>query len=70
MSNFYSFSDQTDTVDSFPGGAKIEDCSDGGIELPKEVKQRKDITILIEKGPLTPFNNPSDISYILSTKNI
>ena len=63
MADFYSFSDQTDNVDSFPGGAKIEDCSDGG-------KQRKVITILIGKDPLAPFNNPSDISYIFSTKNI
>ena len=26
------------TIDSFPGGAKIEDISDGGNKLPKEVK--------------------------------
>ena len=62
LANFYSFIDQTDNVDSFPGGAKIEDCSDGG-------KQRKVITILIGKDPLAPFNNPSDISYIFSTNN-
>ena len=64
MADFYSFSDLTDNVDSFPDGAKIEDCSDGG-------KQRKVITILIGKGPLAPSTILQIFHiYIFSTKNI